>query len=296
MWYSFSRDMEKGILNIVVSDSSLKEIKIFYGSEKTHVKLTKNVLLVNVECFFKKVEVHTDDDKQDVNISVEYENNSNCDFSIAINPNESGKVSTSEKVCQESAFAKLSEEPTVVEVYEEPIVTKDTSSIAAILRTDIRTDSPPERPLHHPKTCSKTGSKTGSNTGSKTSCVDNTLTYDQIVNLIYEAISNANELIGNELMEDGNVRLNINILDFITTKLNGRVLKFNPLNLTNSVDTIEHWSKSSKKPPIFNSKINESMIKDMNILVVYDRINKKLIRSVLYGYDLKEKGNSSLIF
>lgn len=291
MWYSFSRDIEEGILRIVVSSSSLEEIKIIYGCNKTRVNLTKNFLSVNVECFFKKVEIHTDDDKQDVNVSVEYENNSDCDFSIAITPNKC-EESDHAKVCEESSSAEMCEESASAIGCEEPTVAKmseseeksHTPSMAAMLQSNIRTDIPPERLLHHPKIVPKIGPKTDP--------VDHIfLTYDQIVNLICEAIKNANEL-----MEKDRTCWNVNILDIITTKLNGHVLKFNPSNLTNFDTTIMYWKKFSMNPPILDTKINKLMFENTNILVVLNQYDKTKIRSVLYGYGLKEKENSSLIF
>jgi hypothetical protein len=185
------------------------------------------------------------------------------------------------------AVANESEIPAVSKVSEIPAVSKvsevHTPSMAAMLHTDIRTDSPPKRLLDIPKTGPKIGPKAGP--------VDKiSLAYEKIVNLICEAIKNANELMENQSI------YHVNILGIITNDLDGRDLKFNPSNFTNSDATEVHWKKFSKKPPILDTKINRQMLENSNILVVYDQHDRKIIRSVLYGYGLEEKDNSFLIF
>ena len=126
----------------------------------------------------------------------------------------------------------------------------------------------------------------GSQDSSVSSDTKKAMTHNEVVSLISKAIEKANKIF-NEEKNIHFVDINAIIFDYF----DGRKLNFNPLNLTNSNKTVEHWTKFSKTVPIFSKKIKELMSENTKILVVVT--NTGLIKKVLYGVGLEIREKKS---
>jgi hypothetical protein len=230
---------------------------------------------------------------------VEYENNSDCNFSIAITPNESEEPAfanaelseipavANAKMCEEPAVAnaEMSEIPAVATKCEVPTSENDDGkplTLAAMLQSEEQPPLPVRNlPLQNHRYTTRPTNRPTDSVAKKY------LTHPEIIELIFRAIEKGNSMI----TESNNM---VDLVQIIWDKLDGVKIGFNPKMLS---DSNNFWyQKGFLKSPICSKKIGDKLRElGCQILIVHNFNNTEHIRKVFVGYNMEEHDNSHFV-